>query len=372
MIPRLTRSICALWLLAGCVTPLAAQKWQIQYFYDKAKSTFAISDLQFPSPNRGVAVGVIERGGRQEPTSVVTSDGGAHWQTVALKEKPISLFFLSDSMGWLVTNKGLWQTLEAGRTWTKLPRVPGQIYRVYFLDEKHGWAIGPKKNALETFDGAKTWKPLAVPKEESGESLNYSAYTWIAFATPKIGLITGWNIPPRSYPLRLPNWVDPEPALRIRDYPHLSYTLATGNGGATWTPSAGSLFGVVSRIRFSAIGVGLGLIQYGESFRYPSEAYSIGWPGGKSQTVFRDPKFSVSDIWLATDGTAYLAGTVVKGQLRSLLPSKVQVLTSKDLKNWNTMPVDYRAEAINTILAAADDDHLWMATNTGMILKLVR
>jgi hypothetical protein len=34
--------------------------------------------------------------------------------------------------------------------------------------------------------------------------------------------------------------------------------------------------------------------------------------------------------------------------------------------------VDYRAEATATILAAAEDDHLWMATDTGMILKLVR
>jgi hypothetical protein len=36
------------------------------------------------------------------------------------------------------------------------------------------------------------------------------------------------------------------------------------------------------------------------------------------------------------------------------------------------MPVDYRAEATATILAASDDKHLWMATDTGMILALTR
>ena len=372
MNPRLARPIGALWLLAAGLTPLAAQKWQIQYFYDEAKSSFAISDLQFPSASRGIAVGVIRKGSHQDATSVVTSDGGLHWQTVPLKEPPVSLYFLNESLGWMVTSKGLWQTVEAGRSWTKLPKVPGQIYRVYFLDENHGWAVGPKKNAVETRDGGKTWKPLAAAVAAYGEDILYSAYTWIAFPTPKVGLITGWNIPPRRYGPRLPNWVDPDAALQARDLPHLSYTLATTDGGDHWTPKSGSLFGTIARIRVAPNGKGLGLMQYGETFRYPSEVYAIQWPGGTSHTVYRDAKFAVSDIWMAADGTAYLAGTEVRGRLRAMIPEKVRVLTSKDLANWTPIPVDYRAEATAAILAASDGEHLWMATDSGMILKLMR
>jgi hypothetical protein len=87
-------------LLAVGASPLAAQKWQIQYFYDHAKASFAISDFQFASPNRGVAVGVLHGARRDEPSSVVTSDGGMHWDTVPLKEFPLSLFFLNESQGW--------------------------------------------------------------------------------------------------------------------------------------------------------------------------------------------------------------------------------------------------------------------------------
>lgn len=372
MNPPLARLVCALWLLAVWVTPLAAQKWQMQYFYDKAKSSFAIADLQFASATRGVAVGVIEEGGRRTPTSVVTADGGAHWQTVALKEPPLSLFFLNENIGWMVTTKGLWQTVEAGKSWTKLPKVPGQIYRVHFADEKRGWAIGPKRVALETLDGGATWKPLEVGPKPPSEDINYSAYTCIVFASPRFGLITGWNIPPRRYAPRLPDWVDPAATLRMGDQPHLSYTLSTVDGGNTWRPSMGSLFGTVARIRFGAPGSGLGLIEYGQSSRYPSEAYFIAWPGGGTRTIYRDVRFAISDIWLAADGTAYLAGVKVRGQMRGLIPGQVQVLTSQDLKTWTPMPVDYRAEATNTMLAAAGDDHLWMATNTGMILKLLR
>ena len=373
MNPQLARPLATLLLLAGWVSPLPAQKWQVQYFYDKAKTTFQIADLQFPSPTRGIAVGVItNEKEHQEPTSVVTSDGGAHWQTVAIKEPPVSLFFLNENTGWMVTTKGLWQTSEAGRTWTKLPKIPNTIIRVHFLDEQHGFAIGSKKTALETHDAGITWQPLDLSATASGENINYTAYTWIDFATPKVGLITGWNNPPNRYGPDLPDWVDPAVTLHQRVPPHITYTVATYVGAQTWKASAGSLFGVVTRVRLHADGTGLGLIDYGQSFRYPSEVYSIKWPPGTTHTVYRDSKFAVTDIWQASDGTAYLAGIVIKGQLRSLIPTPVQVLTSKDLKDWKPIPVDYRAEATTAILAAAGDDNLWMATNTGMILKLVR
>ena len=62
----------------------------------------------------------------------------------------------------------------------------------------------------------------------------------------------------------------------------------------------------------------------------------------------------------------------MRGKLRNVIPEKVQVLTSKDLDNWTPIPVDYRAEATTAILASSDDTHLWMATDSGMILALTR
>src|SRR5215471_15259963 len=113
-----------------------AQKWRVQYFYDEEKSVLEIVDLQFPSATRGVAVGaIVTEGKNPKPTAVVTSDGGAHWQTVNVEEPPVSLFFLNEGLGWMVTTKGLWQTTEAGKNWRKLSRPPGQIFRVCFTDD---------------------------------------------------------------------------------------------------------------------------------------------------------------------------------------------------------------------------------------------
>jgi hypothetical protein len=344
-----------------------AQKWRLQYFYDEDKSSLNIVDLQFPSATRGVAVGATAEGTRQKPVAVVTSDGGTHWQLVNLEEPPVSLFFLNEGLGWMVTTKGLWQTTETGRNWRKLPKLPGQMVRVAFIDEKNGFAVGLKKKVFETHDGAQTWTAVAAAAEPPGNP-DYSIYSWIAFATPTTGIITGWNLPPRTES-HLPDWLDPEAAMNRRDVPHLSYSLQTRDGGKTWKADSASLFGQVTRVRFGPQALGLGLVEYAASFRYPAEAYKFDSRTGKSQTVYRDRRFAITDIWLGADGAAYLAGTQVLGQIRNVVPSKVQVLRSKDFSVWTEMAVDYRAVAHRALLAIVDDTHLWMATDGGMILK---
>ena len=372
MTHRVIAAIAGLAAACAVATPFAgetAPKWRMQYFFDEEKATFHIVDLQFPSAKRGVAVGSVVEGTRQKPTAVLTSDGGAHWQTTALEEPPVSLFFLNESLGWMVTTKGLWQTTEAGKNWRKLPKLPSNVFRVCFTDEKTGFAAAGKKKVYRTNDGGQKWEEVAAAAEPPGNP-EYSGYTWISFATPQAGIITGWNMPqPRAQ--RLPDWVDPEAAANRRDTPHLSYSLSTNDGGKTWKSSASSLFGQVTRVRFGPKGVGLGLVEYPASFRYAAEAYSIDLKTGKSQTVYRDKKFAISDIWMLPDGTAYLAGVQAVGQIRGVVPGKVMVLKSQnaELTAWTEMPVDYRAVANEVILAVVDPSNMWIATDGGMILK---
>ncbi len=52
----------------------------MQYFYDQAKSELVVQDIQTPSERYVMAVGTIQESkGGHKPVSVVTSDGGAHW-----------------------------------------------------------------------------------------------------------------------------------------------------------------------------------------------------------------------------------------------------------------------------------------------------
>jgi photosystem II stability/assembly factor-like uncharacterized protein len=118
-----------------------------------------------------VAIGSIQDGkGGRKPTAVVTSDGGAHWDVVKLEEAPVSLFFLNDSLGWMVTEKGIWKTDEAGKDWKKLPKPPALPMRVYFADENHGWAACNKKTVLVTHDGGHKWEPIKAASDPPGSA----------------------------------------------------------------------------------------------------------------------------------------------------------------------------------------------------------
>jgi hypothetical protein len=351
-------------------TPALAQRWQMQYFYDQEKTSLTLNDFAFPSAKYGIAVGYIAEGKREEPTQLFTTDGGDHWALSPLKEMPISLFFLDDSMGWMVTTKGLWRTTEAGRNWTKLPKLPGEILRVCFTSEKDGFAVGLKKLVLQTHDGAQTWKAVKEAEDQPGDP-KYSAYVWVAFATPKIGLITGTNNPPRRFAPFFPDWLDPQATFRMREIPHLSYSLVTLDGGETWRPKSASLMGQTARFRLNPKGKGIGLIEYSELSDIPSEVYAIDWRSSGSGSVYKDPKTSITDVWLDDNGTAFLAGIEEPGRLRDVIPGKVVVLTSHNLKSWVSIPVDYHASAIRTMLAMPDPEHRWLATDNGMILKLV-
>ena len=53
------------------------------------------------------------------------------------------------------------------------------------------------------------------------------------------------------------------------------------------------------------------------------------------------------------------------------IPSKLRMMSSKGLETWLPESADYRAVAMRPTLAAADAHNVWVATDTGMILKRV-
>jgi hypothetical protein len=119
-------------------------------------------------------------------------------------------------------------------------------------------------------------------------------------------------------------------------------------------------------------GTALGLNEYKDAFDYPSEVYRIDLHTGKSESSFRAKDRAITDVRIFAGSTrGLIAGYETAGTIyRSPIPGKLKVLTSDDLENWEEMKVDYRAVAHSAIIAGPDEDHLWIATDTGMILKL--
>ena len=300
---------------------------------------------------------------------MITSDGGDNWTLVKLKETGRSLFFLDDSIGWMVTAKGVWQTVESGLTWRKISKKRG-ILRVCFLDEGHGFAVGEKKAIYETRDGGRHWTPLPVA-DEPKTTKDYTTYSWIEFGNHRQGTIIGSSDPPQRSRSRYPEWMEPDRVVRQRQWPSLSIVTQTGDGGKSWKPATTSIFGHITRVRMAHDGRSLLLIRFQNSFEWPCEVYVADPRTGKIDRVFRRKDRSITDVAWTNDGTAYLAGYEPTGKLLdNPIPGRLVVLRSKDLTNWEEMEVDYRGSAHFAMLAAPGASDVWLATDIGMILKL--
>ncbi len=358
-------SLAAIPLLA---LPAAAEEhWEIQYQYRQVDSTLTINDLTFPDATRGIACGyTTDRKQKDHPLVLITSDGGQTWAETPVKETCLSLFFLGDSTGWMLTDNGLWTTEEAGRSWVKSKTAPPNLLRVWFLDHQHGFASGRQKHVFETKDGGATWTPLAIAATAPGDPL-YTTYGDIAFSG-NIGIISGWNIPPQRGG---PDWM--EPSQSRRQVPHVSVLLQTRSGGEAWHEEHVSLFGQITRMSLSsAQNSALGLVEFKDQFDYPSEVYRIDLINGKNELAYRAKNRAITDVRLFPDSKrAFIAGFETSGPIyRSPIPGKLKILSSDDLQTWTEMTVDYRAVAHSALIAGPDDKHVWVATDTGMILHL--
>jgi hypothetical protein len=124
-------------------------------------------------------------------------------------------------------------------------------------------------------------------------------------------------------------------------------------------------------VRLALNGYGLGVIEFSEAFDWPSEVFRIDWNSGKSERVYREKNRLITDIAIPPTGAAYLTGIEKPDRLsESPVPGKLKVLRSDDLAAWQEMEVDYRATAHRAMISALDDRNIWIATDTGMILKL--
>lgn len=360
--------ILALLIIFNPAMGRAAEHWQMQFFHDKLESSLDLRDLQCPSPTRCIAAGVLqEQKGDPKGTAVVTSDGGEHWSYVEIKDLPVSLFFMNDSVGWMVTAKGIWKTEESGRTWKKLKSIKG-VERVWFQSETHGWAVGYPKAIYETTDGGKEW--VKVPAALNPASpLEQTNYTDISFAGPQIGMIAG-NWAPGLH-AGIPSWMDPAGERRRFLQRSTTIFLATRDGGKNWQIFKGTGDGYPTRLHLAGPDVGYALFEFPASAS-PSSLFKLNLKTNVSTPVFQEQGRVARDFTILPGGATWLASVELLGKSSQIpIPGKLKMLHSRTMETWLEIPVDYRAVATRPVISAADATHIWVATDTGMILKLM-
>jgi Photosynthesis system II assembly factor YCF48 len=358
--------------LLGSLAPLrAAGRWKIQYLYDHAGSNFDIRDVVCPSPQHCVAAGVItDQNDRRRGAVVLTSDGGRHWSQFEVKELPLSLFFLDETTGWMVTDHGLWSAVEGGRSWNRVEDRKG-ILQAYFLNANHGYIAGTSGLLDETLDGGKTWAKLPQAGSASsaaGAGLEARAVSFdsLTFQGPH-GIIIG-EIDPSA----------PLPKGASRSALGHVVVLETLDGGKNWNTSSVPLDAGLGRLRLSKQGFVLALLVYTEGHSPLASAVFqavLGEP--RARMVFGERDRTASDVALLDDGRALVVAVEPPGNSPQVpIPGKLKILESRNIGPrqalvWREMDVDYRALAQAAVIAVADPGHMWVATDTGAILGLV-
>jgi len=348
----------------------AAERWKMQFYYNKDQSILDFRDLQCPSVQRCIAAGVVvEKNDHEKGTVLVTSDGGKQWSFVEFKDRPLSMFFLNESTGWIAAEHGVWETEESGRTWKKLEGLKKGIQRIYFTSQSHGYAIGYPNALYETTDGAKTWSKLAATPEVTLAKSEAVSYDCIDFMGNH-GLIMGRVIGPESD--RLPAWIDPQQGARRRERKSIVVGIETFDGGKSWKSNTATAYGSLAEMRLLSNGAALVLFQYKDTYTVPSDLLKVKVGLKSPESVFSEHDRAVTDFLLLPAGDTFVASVVPPGNSNQVpIPGKLKILRSKNLKVWVEMDADYRAVAQRAVLAAVDAHHVWAATDTGMILNLV-
>jgi len=353
---RLAAWIVLLTLSSICVE--AQDRWKIQFFYDKQDSSFDIRDIQCPSAEHCVAAGVVvSKDGREKGAIVSTGDGGAHWSMADVKENPLSLFFLNDLLGWMVTEHGIWSS--DGTAWKKLDGPKGAL-RVYFLDSSHGYAIGAPGAVYETSDGGKKWAKLGVASAAPADP-KHTVYECITFRGQH-GIIIG----PVSADDNLnSSFVNPR-----RNSPVVA--LETFDGGKNWSSRQISFFGEITLAGFAKGDLPVFLVEYPSYYVVASGLIGGALGSNNQKTLFAEKNRAVTGLALLPDGGAIVAAIEPPGNSSQIpIPGKLKIVETDDWKTWHEMDVDYRAVAQRAVAAIADARHKWVATDTGMILAPV-
>lgn len=354
---------------------IAAGKWNLVYQYDVDESALFLRAIEFPSDQRGIAIGVLNEKGRPRPVALVTANGGKSWDQIKLKDEPLSIACFTDEVCWISTPGGVWRSDEGGREWKKISGTKN-IVKMQFVSPARGWAAGASKSAWETTDGGKTWTLLPVLKDVKANA-QYAGFQAIAMSGD-YGMIGGNSRPPRRSDSIYPDWMVPEDATQRREWPGMMILLETRDSGKTWTSSTNSVFGTLTALRMHPEGGrAAALLEYFHTFETPAEVLLIDLKTGKSRSIFREKNTAVTDFLLGSNGGAIVAGVEAIG-LRTLpIPQKVRILEATTDEGsasfaWNSMPVDYRATARRVQLARQPNGQLWAVTDTGMILRLDR
>jgi photosystem II stability/assembly factor-like uncharacterized protein len=154
------------------VSPLMEGGWEVQHAHNR------IMGIHFFDEKEGIAVGwsgILYR----------TLDGGRSWNTEPVGLSMISFTWVGNE-GWMITDRGLFHSIDRGKTWENLEYPLLDLEGVHFLDSQRGWLYG--SGIASTTDGGQQWKLASLPTPAYILSLDF-ADPWVGYAGANDALV---------------------------------------------------------------------------------------------------------------------------------------------------------------------------------------
>ena len=182
----------------------AAMHWREVLELDPGLTQFVEPAVQFlDSSHAFVAIGAhFQRLTR-------TSDGGAHWQSLALPYGSVrvdAVAFSDPDYGWLLVGGGstrLFETRNSGATWRRLPDPPGDAETLSFRGPHEAWlgaaAVGTPHVYIST-DGGTSWTRRDLPPPPRR--------TWDGGLPSRVELLPGGGVQVLLPPVGQPDFLE--------------------------------------------------------------------------------------------------------------------------------------------------------------------
>ena len=157
--------------------------WEIQ----TSKVDNPLKGIYFVNKEVGFAVGAND-------TILSTKTGGRTWQVVqggvigAIGDDEATMYnaiqFLDESTGWIAgvhvvpqvsQNSVIQKTVDGGQSWNAQETGAEDVLEdIFFLDDKHGWAVGENGLILHTSNGGDRWTAQISGTEETLRSIRFA------------------------------------------------------------------------------------------------------------------------------------------------------------------------------------------------------
>lgn len=144
-----------------------------------SEATVDLTDIYFIDNSLGWVVG--------DEVVLATSNGGTTWPLVPANSPPQdlkSVFFIDNERGWMTGGetggtKGEIFISQQGGAYPEVQQsVENALNAVFFLNDAMGWAAGENGLIIHTSNGGTDWTPLAIDTELEIFDIHFSGEQW--------------------------------------------------------------------------------------------------------------------------------------------------------------------------------------------------